>query len=679
MNSSKNINTKPNNVEKNKNSWEKSSVYRFLHNYPYIFIFVLAVIVFGQTVTFDFVHLDDKAIVKEILSGIGSISNIFNSFTEGYGGNFYRPLQTFTFVIDMELSNGAAWSFHLGNLIFHALTSVAVFYLFKNLKFDVMQSLVAASIFAVSPLLTHAVAWIPSRGDLIFGLTVVVGFTGFLKYMETQKWKYYALHIAGFLLSFLSKETAVFFPVLCFAYIILYRKKKSIFSMKYNYLYIGWFISGLIWFFLRSLSVRNIPDMRVLGIQQFIENVPLLPETISKFIIPVYISVMPTYSIILIIGGIIFIGLLIYRMITIKDKRYKDYLFAALWFFGFMFPVMIFRHPDTAEFYDYMDHRAYLPVVGLLFAIMISIPKEYKDMKKKRNAIIFLIFVMIFSGLTFAQSRKYKEPVKFWVSALKFDKSRPKFYYGIGLYLLDNKKEYKKAKILFKKMLEIKPSSGDALSHLGLIELKQKDYEKAEEYLKKALQVDPSKKEAVINLSAVYNNTGRYDKTITLLNEYIRRYPDDPNAYLNLFEANRRLDNYKEAYNIAQKLLSLGEHNKYYSAMLNIGAKFYKENNYKEAIKATEYAIKLPDVDARGYNNMGLFNMRLGNLEEAEKFLIKANQMDPRLPNAYTNLIDLYIQKKNYKEAAEFARKYMSLGEGNQINSQTMQILKPYL
>jgi hypothetical protein len=43
----------------------------------------------------------------------------FNSFTEGYGGNFYRPLQTFTLVIDMEISGGAAWSFHLGNLILH--------------------------------------------------------------------------------------------------------------------------------------------------------------------------------------------------------------------------------------------------------------------------------------------------------------------------------------------------------------------------------------------------------------------------------------------------------------------------------------------------------------------------------------------------------------------------------
>lgn len=678
MSNNKKENTDKSSKEARSNYWADSPVYRFLHDRPQILIFLLAIIVFGQTVTFGFVQLDDYAIIEEILVGIGSISNIFNSFTEGYGGNFYRPLQTFTFVIDMELSDGAAWSFHLGNLILHSLTSVAVFYLFRSLKFNVSQSLIAGSIFAVSPLLTHAIAWIPSRGDLIFGLSVVVGFFGFIRFLDTSKWKYYALHIVGFLFAFFSKETAVFFPVLCFLYILIYRKNGNILSMKNIYLYAGWFLSGILWLYLRSLSVKNIPDMRVLGIEQFIENMPLLPETISKFILPFYISVMPTYNIILIISGIVLTGLLIYRMISIKSKRGKDYLFAALWFFGFMFPVMIFRHPDTAEFYDYMDHRAYLPVIGLLFAIMISIPEKYKDLRLKRNAIIFLIIIIVFSGLSFAQARNYRNPIKFWVSAIKYDNTRPRFYYGIGLYMLDELEDYKRAKVLFERMLKVKPNSPDALSHLGLIELKQKNYKDAEDYLFRALKEEPRKKEAVINLTAVYNNTGRYEKTISLLNEYLRRYPNDKNAFLNLFEAHRRLSNYREAYALANKLLELGERKNYYSALLNIGADFYKEKKYEEAIEVTELALQLPGEHARGYNNLGLFNMRLKNYKKAEKFLLKAHEINPRLPNALSNLIDLYITLDNRERAAFYAKKYLELGN-RKLNDDIMKLLKPYM
>ena len=128
---------KQDNANKNQkiSNWQKSGVYRFLNNYPYIFVFLLALFVYAQTVTFAYVQLDDYAIVDEILVGIGSFSNIFSSFTEGYGGNFYRPLQTFTFVIDMAIGGGSPWTFHLGNLLLHCFTVLAVYYLFKNMKY----------------------------------------------------------------------------------------------------------------------------------------------------------------------------------------------------------------------------------------------------------------------------------------------------------------------------------------------------------------------------------------------------------------------------------------------------------------------------------------------------------------------------------------------------------------
>jgi tetratricopeptide (TPR) repeat protein len=659
-------------------SWVQSPVYKFLMNYPYVFIFILASVVFAQTLSFGFVHMDDYAIVGEILSGIGSISNIFNSFTEGYGGNFYRPLQTFTLVIDMEISGGAAWSFHLGNLLLHSFTAVAVYYLFRNLKFDGAKSLIAATIFAINPLMTHAVAWIPSRGDLLFGFSVVIGFIGFVQYLKTLKWKYYAMHIFGFLMAFFSKETAVFFPVLCISYIFIFTDRKKIFSSQNIYLYSGWLVAGLIWYYLRSLSVMTIPDMRVLGIDQFLDNFPLIPETIAKFIFPFYISVMPTFNIFWIIAGVVLFGLFVARMITQKDKRYSEYLFAAIWFFGFLFPVMIFRHPDSDKFYDYLDHRSYLPLIGLIFAILISIPDKWKNLKVKRNSIIFLFIILILSGFTFAQSMNYKSPTKFWVSAIKHDNTRPSFFYGLGYYLLKEKSDNKNARAMFLKAIEADSSYEKAFAQLGYVAMKLKNYPEAEKYLIKAMLINPGNKEAPINLSATFNNTEKYEKSIKLLREYLRRYPDDKNAYLNLFEAYRNTDRYKEAYDVAKRLVQLGENKDYFSAFLNIGAKFYREKRFKEALEVTKIALQFPGDHPRAVNNLGLFNLSLKNYKEAEKYLLEAHKLDNKLPNAYTNLIDLYINHlKDYKKAAKFYKQYIDLGY--KMDDNVKRILEPYL
>lgn len=659
-------------------SWGKSSVYKFLINYPFIFIPLLAFVVYAQSLGFGFVHLDDHAIVGEILAGIGSISNIFNSFTEGYGGNFYRPLQTFTYVIDMELSGGEAWSFHLGNLILHCLTSVSVYYLFRSLNFNESNSLIAASLFAVNPLMTHAVVWIPSRGDLLFGLSVVVSFIGFIQYLKTGKWKYYILHILCFLMAFFSKETAVFFPVLGFLYLLIFTERKKLFSTEKIYLYGGWFLAGLIWYYLRSLSVSTVPDMRVLGIEQFIDNFALIPETIAKFIIPVNISVMPTFNTIWIVSGIVFFGLLIVRMITRKDKRYREYLFGAIWFFGFLFPVMIFRHPDSDQFYDYLDHRSYLPLVGLIFALVISLPDKWKDLKIKRNAIILLALTMLLSALTFTQSMNYKNPTKFWVSAIRHDNTRPNFFYGLGFYLMKNSDYLEKAKAMFKRAVQADSSYDKGFAQLGFVEMKLDNYAAAEKNLIKAMLLNPGNKEAPINLSATYNNLGKYENTIVLLQEYLRRYPNDKNAYLNLFEAYRNLMQYNEAYMVAKQLVAFGEDRDYFSAFLGIGVKLYREKRYKEAIEVTMIALEYNGDRAKALSNLGLFNLHLKNYSEAEKYLLEANRVDSKLPNAYSNLIELYVAHiKDYKKAAKFAKQYIELGY--ELDENVKQLLEPYM
>ena len=70
----------------------------------------------------------------------------------------------------------------------------------------------------------------------------------------------------------------------------------------------------------------------------------------------------------------------------------------------------------------------------------------------------------------------------------------------------------------------------------------------------------------------------------------------------------------------------------------------FKEGKYKESIDAFSSVLETEPDNADIYNNMGVAYSCLDNFEQAEKFYIKAIELDPELVQAYINLSDLYFK-----------------------------------
>jgi len=79
--------------------------------------------------------------------------------------------------------------------------------------------------------------------------------------------------------------------------------------------------------------------------------------------------------------------------------------------------------------------------------------------------------------------------------------------------------------------------------------------------------------------------------------------------------------------------------------------KLFKEKKYKEAIDAFSLVLETEPDNANYYNNIGLAYANLGNFEQAEKFFLKAQELDPEMPHVYINLSDLYYKKRDYASA----------------------------
>ena len=52
-------------------------------------------------------------------------------------------------------------------------------------------------------------------------------------------------------------------------------------------------------------------------------------------------------------------------------------LFGALWFIILSIPGMMYRHELGSHAYDYLNHRSYLPLVGVLLLLAEAVPAAW--------------------------------------------------------------------------------------------------------------------------------------------------------------------------------------------------------------------------------------------------------------------------------------------------------------
>ncbi|MHC4945178.1 MAG: tetratricopeptide repeat protein [Planctomycetota bacterium] len=89
--------------------------------------------------------------------------------------DIYRPLRTLLFRIEYGLGHGGAFLHHLMSLLLHGMNTILVFlWIRRLLDNDASQgtasraALFGATLFSLHPVQVESVAWISSRGDLLF-------------------------------------------------------------------------------------------------------------------------------------------------------------------------------------------------------------------------------------------------------------------------------------------------------------------------------------------------------------------------------------------------------------------------------------------------------------------------------------------------------------------------------
>ena len=153
-------------------------------------------------------------------------------FIDATPSDFYRPIQRLTYLADYAAFVFKPPGYHLSSILFHIGAALALFLFASELLrcWNVEErkrrwlAFVAALLWAVHPVHTAAVAYISGRADPLAAMFGFLGLYCGIRVAPEKRAHRWLLHLATaafFLLSALSKETGLIFPLLLIAILVL--------------------------------------------------------------------------------------------------------------------------------------------------------------------------------------------------------------------------------------------------------------------------------------------------------------------------------------------------------------------------------------------------------------------------------------------------------------------------
>lgn len=127
----------------------------------------------------------------------------------------YRPVQGLYVLAQYTLFHFNADGFLLSHLLFHAANSVLLFFIVRQLGRRSRVALIAALVYAVSPVYSLAVFWhavVDPLSAFFYLLTLLL----WTRYQETRRPLFWGATYVAYLFALFSKEVAVFLPLFLF-------------------------------------------------------------------------------------------------------------------------------------------------------------------------------------------------------------------------------------------------------------------------------------------------------------------------------------------------------------------------------------------------------------------------------------------------------------------------------
>ncbi|MCX6303933.1 MAG: tetratricopeptide repeat protein [Bacteroidetes bacterium] len=483
--------------------------------------------VYARTLMLDYTKLDDSIFIVENAQYNSDAKNIGVSFQRGLFNPtkdaYYRPLFLVDFILESRLFGIKPAGYHFTNLLFHIISVVLLFLFFKRIKIPPQDSFLLSLLFAVHPVLTQAVAWIPGRNDMLLMIFFLSSFILLFKYLEKPKPAILLLHFLFLLAALFTKETAIIIPVIMGGFAVFYLKcgwRKLLFPL------ISWVAAIATWLLVRSTATLSKNWVSPSGMfHAGIDRLGVIVQYLGKIFFPVNLTVFPMAEDITLVWGLIALAGLIALVVYSKSYTRPLTYMGLFWFIVFLIPVLIVPKSLNDQVFE---HRLYLPVIGILIMLSQAIPFSGSFNPKLKIAIVSVI-VVIFIIQSFIRTSYFNDPVTFWTHAVN---GSPHSAYAKTL-LGTKVEDPAERERLFREARTIEPGLKNLNYYLGKVLFDRKEVDSAERYLRIELVHNPIP-DAYFLLAQIAFSKNSFDSAAVNLEKVIELNPFDPQANNNL-------------------------------------------------------------------------------------------------------------------------------------------------
>jgi tetratricopeptide (TPR) repeat protein len=131
----------------------------------------------------------------------------------GEASQYYRPLITLTFFVDLQVWGLRPLGFHLTNVLAHVAATLAVLVVARRVVDGELAAAVCAVAFALHPLHTESVSFVSGRTDVIAALFFLLALIAYDRGLDEARWRWMGWSLVAYLLAALAKEVAITLPL----------------------------------------------------------------------------------------------------------------------------------------------------------------------------------------------------------------------------------------------------------------------------------------------------------------------------------------------------------------------------------------------------------------------------------------------------------------------------------
>jgi protein O-mannosyl-transferase len=605
--------------------------------FAYLVIFLLIFIVYAQSLFFSLGKLDETNIILNNLGFLSDFRNLKEAFLTNpffnKGGDFYRPLQNLSFMIDAHLSGQNGWAYYLSNILIHFVTCSLIFYLLNLFGKDRRTALLLTLLYAVHPLFVQTVAWAPSRGDLLLTMFGTGSFIFFIHYIRKRKAYFLLLHVLFFGLALFSKETAVIIPVICFLYYFFIEKEKKVRVSGLILPGVFFLLIFLGFMYIRNDVVRIVVQKGQFGPLPFLVHARTIPEFIAKFFFPVGLGPMPAFNLFLTALGLIIIAVLSWVSARSWSVTGRIFLFGMGWFLLFIIPALMYINRFGSAACDYMEHRAYLPLIGILILVYALLTRIPDAKYRKIYTAILLILIPVFGFYSFIYSRNYKTPMTYYDLAVSNNPASAISYFNRGATRMNFEKDYTGAIKDYEQTMALFPDYAESYINRGFCREQMKDMTGAVDDYGKAARLKPGWYEPHVNLATVKQKMGLFLEAILEYDTVLMFSPLFYQGYNERGSLKTEVKDYRGAMEDLNKAINM--HETYPEAFFNRGVLELKLEDTRSAMEDFNKAIVLNDKYPEALVNRGILKYQVQDFTGAQEDFNRAISIDDRYAEAY--------------------------------------------